>query len=54
MIQWIEEVDGKACWFQQFTQDEVTLMAKYHNTFERLTKMNCNILLKGVKSEQEV
>lgn len=44
MNQWVEKKDGKWCWFQQYSKDEMSLLRKYHTAISRMTNMN----LKGI------
>lgn len=40
MNQWVQEIDGKQYWFQQFSKAEMELLKKYHKTITRMTKMD--------------
>jgi hypothetical protein len=45
MNQWVETIDGKSYWFQQFSKAEMVLLKKYHIAISRMTKMDLRGIL---------
>jgi hypothetical protein len=45
MNQWVETIDGKSYWFQQFSKAEMVLLKKYHVAIGRLTNMDLRGIL---------
>lgn len=46
MNQWVQKINDKWYWFQQYTAEEMQLLKKYHKTFSRLTKMDLGSIVK--------
>ena len=46
MNQWVQSVNGKWYWYQQFSKDEMKLLKRYRGVIGRMTKLDYSRIMK--------